>query len=124
MFNYTPDWSNAAVRRFMVKIKIEYFDDLIDLRLADMYGKYNQDVRKHDSEACRLLIELSKRVRELNNQSSVLSLKDLQINGDDLIKLGIKPGKQIGLILKDLFEEVLEAPEINCNFTCFFSTVV
>lgn len=113
MFNYTPDWSNAAVRRFMVKIKIDNLDDLIDLRLADMYGKYNQDVRKHDSEACRLLIELSKRVRELNNESSVLSLKDLQINGDDLIKLGIKPGKQIGLILKDLFEEVLEAPEIN-----------
>ena len=52
-------------------------------------------------------------MRELNNESSVLSLKDLQINGDDLIKLGIKPGKQIGLILKDLFEEVLEAPEIN-----------
>lgn len=113
MFHYTPDWGDAAVRRFMVKVGIEYIDDLIDLRLSDMYGKYNEDVRKHDSESCRLLIELKERVTVLNEEKSVLGLKDLKINGNDLIQLGIKPGKQIGQILNELFEEVLEAPEIN-----------
>ena len=40
-------------------------------------------------------------------------MKDLVLKGDDLIKLGLKPGKLIGEILNYLMEKVLEAPELN-----------
>lgn len=37
----------------------------------------------------------------------------LNIDGGDLIKLGIKEGPEIGKLLKQLLEAVLEAPELN-----------
>ena len=112
MFHYESNWTDSAVRRFIIKIGKENLNDLIDLRLADMYGKYNQPVRLHDSQACKLLIELKDRVSALLEQDNALSLKDLKINGNDLILLGVK-GRQIGIILNDLFQTVIDDPKMN-----------
>ena len=112
MFHYESNWTDSAVRRFIIKIGKENLNDLIDLRLADMYGKYNQPVRLHDSQACNLLIELKDRVSALLEQDNALSLKDLKINGNDLILLGVK-GRQIGIILNDLFQTVIDDPKMN-----------
>ena len=40
-------------------------------------------------------------------------LKDLAIDGKDLIAMGIKPGKKIGEELSRLLEAVLDNPELN-----------
>ena len=113
MFYYTPDWTDAAVRRFLVKVGSENIPDLIDLRLADMYGKYNQPVRLHDSSACDSLIEFQERIKAIEAKNQALSLKDLAVNGKDLIAIGIPAGKQLGAILNELFEAVLEDPAMN-----------
>lgn len=113
MFHYESSWTDAAVRRFMVKVGAEYLDDLIDLRLSDMYGKYNADVRLHDSAACALLVELTDRVKELKQSDCALSLKDLKVNGKDLIAIGIPAGKKLGQILNELFQTVLDDPQMN-----------
>lgn len=113
MFNYTKDWSDAAVRRFIVKVGLDYIDDLIDLRLADMYGKYNEPVRKHDTASCALLVELTDRVKEIASNQNALSLKDLKVNGRDLIQAGIPAGKNLGRILDELFQTVLDDPKMN-----------
>lgn len=113
MFHYESSWSDAAVRRFIVRVGLDSFDDLIDLRLADMYGKYNADVRLHNSAGCANLVELSDRVKALAAQSCALSLKDLKVNGKDLIAEGIPAGKKIGKILNELFQTVLDDPEMN-----------
>lgn len=113
MFHYEPTWTDAAIRRFLVKINQIDIDELIDLRLADMYGKYNKPVRKHDSESCRLLIELKERIESVQKSNDAITLKDLAINGNDLIQLGIPAGKKIGLILNDLLNCVLEDPQLN-----------
>lgn len=113
MFHYESGWSDAAVRRFIVKVGLDSFDDLIDLRLADMYGKYNADVRLHDSPACLLLSELTDRVKAISEQDCALSLKDLKVNGKDLIAEGIPAGKKLGQILNELFQTVLEDPGMN-----------
>ena len=42
-----------------------------------------------------------------------MSLKDLKVNGKDLIEAGLKPGKKLGLILNELFQTVLDDPEMN-----------
>ncbi|NMA65876.1 MAG: hypothetical protein GX957_06490 [Clostridiaceae bacterium] len=42
-----------------------------------------------------------------------LTVKDLKIDGYDLIALGISPGKQMGVILNELLEIVLENPKLN-----------
>lgn len=113
MFHYESSWSDAAVRRFIVRVGLDSFDDLIDLRLADMYGKYNADVRLHNSAGCANLVELTDRVKALAAQSCALSLKDLKVNGKDLIAEGIPAGKKLGKILNELFQTVLDDPEMN-----------
>ena len=113
MFHYEPVWSDSAVRRFLVKAGAEYIEDLFDLRLADMYGKYNENVRIHDSAACEMLLEFKERIEQQKNANSALSLKDLAVNGKDLISIGIPAGKQLGQILNELFEAVLEDPALN-----------
>ena len=43
-----------------------------------------------------------------------LSLKDLKISGDEIMKmLDIKPGRKIGEILNTLFEEIIEDSSLN-----------
>ena len=113
MFHYESSWSDAAVRRFIVRVGTEYIEDLIDLRLADMYGKYNQDVRIHDSASCALLVELLDRVKSVEKQQDALSMKDLKVNGRDLMQEGIPAGKNLGRILNELFETVLDDPAMN-----------
>lgn len=113
MFHYESSWSDAAVRRFIVKAGKENIEDLIDLRLADMYGKYNEPVRIHDSAACDLLIEFKERIDSVTSQATALSLKDLAVNGKDLMANGIPAGKSLGFILNELLETVLDSPEMN-----------
>ena len=103
MFHYESNWTNAAIRRFIVRVQKENFEDLFDLRLADVYRMHNKDVRKHDTLTCLNLLELKYHIdEELKNQNA-LSLKDLAINGNDIISLG-GSGKQIGIILNQLLD--------------------
>ena len=51
--------------------------------------------------------------RKIKEEQNCLSLKDLAVSGKDLIEAGMKPGKEIGEVLKLLLEEVLEEPEKN-----------
>ena len=113
MFNYESSWSAAAVRRFLVRVKPEYLDDLFDLRLADMYGMYNEPVDVRYSGSVALLLELKDRIKLETEKHNALSLKDLAVNGKDLMSIGIPAGKQLGIILNELLDCVLEDPQMN-----------
>ena len=47
------------------------------------------------------------------------SIKDLAINGQDLIAAGVKPGKEMGDILKHCLERVIEDPTLNTREKLF-----
>ncbi len=113
MFNYEPNWTVAAVRRFIIRIGRENLDDLYDLRIADIYGMHNQKVDFRFSEPIMRLIELKDRIAEELEKNNALSLKDLAINGSDLIAAGFEKGKQLGFILNQLLDCVLEDPGMN-----------
>ena len=113
MFNYESTWTDAAVRRFLVRVKLENVEDLFDLRLADIYGMHNKPVRGHDSQTIALLNELSDRIKKETERNSALSLKTLAVNGKDLMKEGIPAGKELGNILSELLETVLDDPSQN-----------
>ncbi len=110
MFHYEPDWKDSAVRRFLVRVKPENVEDLFDLRIADMYGMHNVPVRLHDSPAVALLLEFKERIKKCECEKNVLNLKELAINGNDIISLGIPKGKKVGFILGELFNTVLDDP--------------
>ncbi len=113
MFHYESSWSDAAVRRFIIRVKPECMEDLYDLRMADMYGMWNEKVDIRYSASVQLLLELKARVENELNKKTALSLKSLAVNGRDLMNEGIPSGKILGRILNELLDCVLEDPSMN-----------
>ena len=50
---------------------------------------------------------------EIEESGDCVSLKTLAVGGNDLLEAGIRPGKEVGEILKSLLELVLEDPSMN-----------
>ena len=50
---------------------------------------------------------------EILNRPRLMTVKDLAINGHDLLGLGIPQGKEIGEMLEYLLEHVLDHPDLN-----------
>ena len=113
MFHYEESWSDAAIRRFVVRVKPENIEDLIDLRLADMYGKYNMPIQIKESNACDLLIQLQDRIKKIQEENSAFTLKSLAVSGKDLMEIGIPSGRLIGKILDSVLETVLDDQKQN-----------
>jgi poly(A) polymerase/tRNA nucleotidyltransferase (CCA-adding enzyme) len=75
-------------------------DDMLALRVADRLGG-------GATETSWRLEEFKKRLIEVQKQP--FSIKDLKINGNDVMhELNIKPGPEVGKILDELFNEVVE----------------
>jgi tRNA nucleotidyltransferase (CCA-adding enzyme) len=107
MFTVDEKITDAAVRRFIRRIGVENVADMMDLRVGDRLGGGTQT-----AESWRL--KLFKKRLEEQMAPAPFSIKDLAINGNDIIKeLNIKPGPEIGKILQKLFEEVDEDLEKN-----------
>lgn len=105
MFHYQPHNTDAAIRRFMRKVGLDYIDDILDLREGDRLGS---GARK---TSWRLEEMKQRMIGQLNQPMDV---KDLAINGHDLMtNLALKPGPMLGKILHNLFERVLDNPELN-----------
>jgi hypothetical protein len=100
MFTYEDAWSDAAVRRFITRIGPHALDELFELREADNVGSgIPRDAG---------LTELRRRVTEQLEAHVALTLRDLAINGDDLMaELGLPAGPELGRILESLLDQVL-----------------
>lgn len=51
--------------------------------------------------------------REMKSDGDCLSVKELAVNGRDLIEAGVQPGKQVGEVLNRLLYMVLDCPQLN-----------
>ena len=87
----------------MNKLSQEQFFNLIELKRADNLGQ-SRDFRDRQLYYDRL-VEIA---GEIIAQEQCFSLKDLCVNGRDLISIGFKPGKGIGEMLKFLLDEVID----------------
>jgi len=103
---YSDEFSDKAVKRLMKRIEPMSIDQLVAFQIADIKATANPKKFKH-------VIALKNRVEGIKNRKEPLSIKDLAIDGNDLMSLGIPEGKTIGNILNYLFEKVLEKPELN-----------
>lgn len=108
MFWYQTEWTGSAVRRFMNKVGIENIPALFALRRADNIGSGARSPRMYALEA------LWQRVQEEIQAANAFSLRDLKIDGNDLItELHLAPGPRFKKILDALFERVLDDPKLN-----------
>lgn len=107
MFNVTDDWSDAAVRRFIVRAGPENLDDLLALREADGLSRGDDAVVAQNAA-------IRERFARVLASEAAFKIKDLAIGGGDIMEvLGIAEGPEVGKILQSLFEAVLENPEEN-----------
>lgn len=107
MFAYTPQWTDAAVRRFVRRVGIDLLDDLFALRAADNAGSGAVEPERGG------LDELRGRARVVVAEG-VLHQGQLVIDGGDLTAaLGLAPGPLIGELLGRLLEAVLDDPSLN-----------
>ncbi len=60
-----------------------------------------------------MLAQFDSMVAKERERQATINLKKLIIDGYDLMKLGYKPGKEMGKIIKEMEELVLEEPEKN-----------
>ena len=108
MFDYRPEWSDAAVRRFIRSVGVDAIADLFDLRIADNIGNGLKVGFPHYLE------EMRERVEGILEAEEALSVRDLAVDGKDVMSvLGVPPGPRVGEILNQLLEEVLERPDLN-----------
>ena len=79
--------------------RIELYDKLIDLKLADR--------KDHTVPPDEMNFEKLRELKEeIIKEKEAFSLKDLEVDGYDMIALGLK-GKEIGEALKTVFEKVV-----------------
>ncbi|MDR1287099.1 MAG: CCA tRNA nucleotidyltransferase [Treponema sp.] len=107
MFHYDEGWSDAAVRRFIIRTGEENLENLYRLRRADAFAAEGAE------RGADFLLPLAERVDRALAERKALSLKDLAVSGKDLMEAGIQPGKTMGIILKELLETVIDDPESN-----------
>ena len=107
MFDYTSEWSDAAVRRFMRRVGLENLDDLFELRKADILAM-EREFEPGDIE------ELKARIKKVLEEEEALTVEDLEVNGHDVMEaLDLPPGPKVGEILNFLLEKVLDDPKLN-----------
>ncbi len=102
-----PD--RRIVRRAVNKIGEDLFDDFILVKKADLLAQ-SMYLRE---EKLSNLAEWDACYREIREAEECVSLRTLAVNGRDLIAAGLQPGRELGDILKQLLDEVLETPEKN-----------
>ena len=88
----------AEIRRIMSQMTPELYDNLILLK---------------QSVGLEQLEEVVRLSGEIRMAGDCISLKTMAVTGRDLIEAGMKPGRELGVVLNHLFNQVLEHPEYN-----------
>lgn len=110
-YPFVPE--ERPVRRAMNKIGADLFPLLLELRRGDLVA-HAEPYRTEGPENIRKVWRVYLGIRE---REECTSLKDLAVNGSDLIAVGFTPGKELGEVLNQLLAEVIEEPEKNTKET-------
>jgi tRNA nucleotidyltransferase (CCA-adding enzyme) len=106
---YDASWSDAAVRRWLRRVTPELLPDLYRLNEADIRGK-----GRDATEGLETLATLRAHVERVLAAGAALNVRDLAVDGRALMQeLGMKPGPDLGRILKTLLDEVVDDPSKN-----------
>ena len=93
----------ASLRRYMSEYSLEFFKRLSLLQRADIMA-HSEFGKKRIS----LLEDRDRKIQEILDDDECFRIKDLKINGKDVMDLGVSEGREVGRILRDVFDKVLE----------------
>ena len=93
--------SERTLRRVLRKISPELFFPLLDLKKADNLAQNPAMVDPGQVDQMR------RKAEDILSQQQCFDLKNLAVNGADLLALGMHPGKDMGKALNWLLDEVI-----------------
>jgi len=97
-FSVSEKQTDSAIKRFIRHVGLENVLNMLDLRVGDRLGSGAKKTSWRTEEFKKRLIEV---------QKEPFSIKDLKINGNDVMKiLNIEPGPKVGEILEEIFKKV------------------
>ena len=96
------------IRQLASRIGIKSLEDAWKLKKALIKGSRSSEKFKSAE-----IERAENNIREILQEKPPVSLKDLAVNGKDLIELGHEEGKCIGETLKKILKIVLDRPELN-----------
>ncbi len=100
----TIERTDKAVRRWLNRLGVPLLRQLLALKRADTMAHAIELMDGRLQE----LDDINERIDSLLAQRACFSLKDLAVNGNDLLDLGIPKGKAVGECLRWLLDEVME----------------
>ncbi len=92
-----------SIRKWLGCLGPEAFFQLLEVKRADGMGQAYDLVKDRLAE----LEEMKAKAEEIVAQGQCFSLKDLAVNGRDVISAGVAPGPEVGRVLNGLLEQVL-----------------
>ena len=99
----------AGIRRMFSAIGLENVPMMLEIKRADLLA---QSTYQRESKLA-LVDTFEEYYRECVAKKECLQKKDLSVNGTDLLAMGMKQGKEMGLVIDQLFEAVIEDPQMN-----------
>ena len=99
----------ANVRRAMNRIGVELFPYYLAVRLADAKSQSTYMRR----EKIENIVEIRNLYKQILMENQCVTLRQLAVSGRELMELGMKPGRELGAMLSELLEYVLDDPERN-----------
>lgn len=107
--DYRMEATPKNVRRAMNRIGVELFPYYLAVRMAD--AKAQSPYRRR--EKIENIVAVRKLYQEALLEEDCVTLRQLAVSGRDLMDLGMKPGREIGSMLSELLEYVIDDPKRN-----------
>jgi tRNA nucleotidyltransferase (CCA-adding enzyme) len=102
--------SPKGARKFLHRVGDEHADDLLTLRQADQMGKGQTP----EELAARTSVQQQRGlVEQVRSAQEPTQTSALSVNGNDIVGMGVKPGPDVGRILRQLTDDVIEDPALN-----------
>ena len=101
-----------VVRRWLNKIGEKRFRQLLSIRMADIKA-HAEGTQESRIERCSALGDI---LNDIIAQEQCFSMKDLAINGNDVMSLGIHQGKSVGKVLRHVLNKVINGELHNEKF--------
>jgi tRNA nucleotidyltransferase (CCA-adding enzyme) len=104
-----PELNEREIRRAIHRAGLEQYPALFDVKRADILA---QSLYERD-EKLAWLAGYEAMYETIRAKQQCISLRDLAVNGKDLIAEGIAPGREMGDMLNRLLELVIDDPSAN-----------
>lgn len=97
------DKDERLLKRWMNKLGADVLQEILEIKLADNIGTGNMS-----PELGQKFADIRDIMADILAEEQCFSLKDLAVNGNDLIAAGVERGPEVGRVLNELLEAVID----------------